>query len=145
MRMNYSQLKVQTSHVRYIGLDGYRFLAASLVLFYHFNEYFGLNVERWGVNSARLPLMVDFFFVLSGFVISTAYGDRLNSRRDYIAFLRSRIARIYPLHALTLAASLGIGVAGALLRLPVNHPEIFVLSSLPANLLLQQAWGGAGP
>ena len=46
--------------------------------------------------------MVDFFFVLSGFVISLNYFNKINSKNDLINFQKKRFLRLYPLHILTL-------------------------------------------
>lgn len=50
-------------------------------------------------------LWVDFFFMLSGYILSLSYFDRLGSgrRSDVIGFLRARIARILPMHLAALA------------------------------------------
>ena len=47
-------------------------------------------------------LVVDFFFVLSGFVISLNYLDKINTKNDLIKFQKKRFLRLYPLHILTL-------------------------------------------
>lgn len=126
---------------RYAALDGYRGVAACLVVLYHYNRDFQLGLDRWLPAVDRLNLLVDFFFVLSGFVVMTAYGQRVRTLRDYGKFLRRRVARLYPLHLLTLAAfvAVGIPVAAGLMR--ANHPEYLALAGLPANLLLVQSWG----
>ncbi len=48
-------------------------------------------------------LMVNFFFVLSGFVIYHAYSRRLKTRGDLLRFMGLRFARIYPVHLMFLA------------------------------------------
>ena len=53
-------------------------------------------------------VFVDFFFVLSGFVIAHAYGDRLAGGAELRDFLVRRIGRLWPLHLATLAAVLGL-------------------------------------
>ena len=47
------------------------------------------------------PLGVSFFFILSGFILSHVYGG---TRFGVANFYRKRLARIYPLHVLTLLA-----------------------------------------
>lgn len=54
--------------------------------------------------------MVDFFFVLSGFVIALNYADRLNSWAELKKFQLRRFWRLYPLHFFTLLIFLGIEV-----------------------------------
>jgi peptidoglycan/LPS O-acetylase OafA/YrhL len=54
-----------------------------------------------GFVTAALPgryLAVDFFFVLSGFVLSHVYGARLASGMGMFAFMRARFIRFYPLY-----------------------------------------------
>jgi peptidoglycan/LPS O-acetylase OafA/YrhL len=55
-------------------------------------------------------LMVDFFFVLSGFVIFHIYADRMPSFGSLLRFLWLRLGRLYPLHLLMLLVFLGIEV-----------------------------------
>lgn len=64
-------------HHRYEILDGLRGVAALLVILYHFGEGFATSpVDQW-MNHGYLA--VDFFFVLSGFVIGYAYDRRMAS------------------------------------------------------------------
>ena len=53
-------------------------------------------------------LMVDLFFVLSGFVIFHSYHSKLRTRRDAVKFMFLRLGRIYPLHLVFLFVFLGI-------------------------------------
>lgn len=126
---------------RYVVLDSYRFLAASGVVLFHYNIDFQLGLATRFTIVANLSCMVDFFFMLSGFVMVQGYRSRLGSAREYGEFLRARWARIYPLHVLILACYLLLIAIAHLLHVQPNHPEILALSGLPANLLLVQAWG----
>jgi peptidoglycan/LPS O-acetylase OafA/YrhL len=50
-------------------------------------------------------LWVDFFFVLSGFIISYVYGENFKgsvSAASYWKYIKSRFARVYPLHFVTM-------------------------------------------
>ena len=51
---------------------------------------------------------VDFFFVLSGFVMAHTYGTRLNSGAACAAFTVRRFGRLWPLHAFILALFFGV-------------------------------------
>lgn len=82
--------KAPTSH--FIVLDGMRGLAALAVVAFHICEYFLLPVKP-----EHAYLAVDFFFILSGFVIAHAYGSRLRGGMSVGAFLRVRLIRLYPL------------------------------------------------
>jgi peptidoglycan/LPS O-acetylase OafA/YrhL len=89
---------------RFSVLDSWRGIAAIVVALFHFQAagyFYDIPIVRNGV------LAVPFFFVLSGFVITHAYGAKLNEPQDIYPFLIRRFGRIYPLHI----ATLGILVA----------------------------------
>ena len=132
------------SRPRYRALDGYRFIAASLVVLFHYNGDFGLGLERVTPIVKGLSVMVDFFFVLSGFVIATTYAHAMGNFRDYGKFLQRRLARIVPLHLAVLCVFVGLALALKFGLLPANHPEMLALSALPANASLLHAWGFVG-
>jgi peptidoglycan/LPS O-acetylase OafA/YrhL len=77
------------------------------VVAFHFDDMFGRLVPRESsLLVAHGNLMVDFFFVLSGFVICHVYGERLSRRdgtRDVRGYLRVRFFRLVPLHVFALA------------------------------------------
>ena len=82
----------------YILLDALRGAAALMVLWYHVFEGFafagGTMIETF--NHGHLG--VDFFFMLSGFVISYAYDDRWKSNGLSIkGFFRRRLIRLQPM------------------------------------------------
>lgn len=94
----------------YLGLDLLRGVAALAVVFFHCNERFDLNFL-----CPHGYLAVDFFFVLSGFVIARAYYDRLSSRTLTLArFAQMRVIRLMPLIILgtLIAAMLEFGRPG---------------------------------
>ena len=85
---------------RYASLDGLRGIMAILVMMGHL----GMNtpLKQLGIN-VQFQLAVDFFFVLSGFVLSaTSYFGR----KYFFEFLVGRIFRLWPLHLLTTCAAL---------------------------------------
>src|SRR5215469_3779684 len=91
--------------MRFQALDGWRGLAALLVALYH-SPFYG---HLYAVPLVRHAyLFVDLFFVLSGFVISHAYADRLAVGKAVAVFLIRRFGRLWPLHAAVLAAFVGI-------------------------------------
>ncbi|MCE3281635.1 MAG: acyltransferase [Chitinophagaceae bacterium] len=51
-------------------------------------------------------LFVDFFFVLSGFVIAYSYSGRLQGHSTFSGFMKRRFLRLYPLHIILLFAFL---------------------------------------
>lgn len=86
-------------------LDSWRGIAACCVAFFHFRNSCGAKDVLFLQNSF---LFVDFFFVLSGFVISSAYFERLRQGFGIGRFLWLRFWRLYPLHLLMLAAFVAV-------------------------------------
>lgn len=81
-----------------LALESLRGLAALSVALLHFNT--GSYLNNIFTNNAWL--MVDFFFVLSGFVIALNYIDKIYSLHDIFMFQKKRFWRLYPLHLITL-------------------------------------------
>ena len=71
-------------------LDGLRGVAALLVIMYHVFECFDWSPVPHGY------LAVDFFFVLSGFVIGYAYDDRWDKMIIW-GFFKRRLTRLHPM------------------------------------------------
>lgn len=84
-----------TPKPRYELLDGLRGVAAIMVIFYHIGECFATSVRDQWLNHGYLA--VDFFFVLSGFVISYAYDGRWKRGLTEGGFLLRRIIRLQPM------------------------------------------------
>ncbi len=82
------------SKPRYEILDGLRGVAAILVVAYHLLETYFHSAPNQPVNHGYLA--VDFFFVLSGFVIGYAYDDRWN-RMSTWDFFKRRLIRLHPM------------------------------------------------
>lgn len=79
---------------RFHALDGTRGLAAICVFLYHAKNNTILT-ENFFVRES--PFFVEFFFVLSGFVISYNYIDRIYNYESFKAFIKNRFIRLYPL------------------------------------------------
>ena len=79
----------------FVPLESLRGVAALIVVVYHAVWLNPVTNSQFFLNGA---LMVDFFFVLSGFVIFHSYGERLSNFRDFGRFLWLRLGRLYPLH-----------------------------------------------
>ena len=84
-------------------LDGLRGAAALMVVWYHVFEGFAFAEGMNGVEGGGLInvfnhgyLAVDFFFMLSGFVISYAYDDRWN-KMSMGDFFKRRLVRLHPM------------------------------------------------
>ena len=93
---------------RFVALDGWRGVCAVIVALHHCHAagYIeGLPLLR------NAFLFVDFFFVLSGFVLAHAYRDRLATMEGAATMLWRRFARLWPLHAVTLLAMIALELA----------------------------------
>src|SRR5262245_62777512 len=90
---------------RYVALDSWRGIAALLVALHHFSAS-GAICASGLVQGAWM--CVDFFFVLSGFVIAANYRDRLARGFSAMHFMLLRWGRLYPLHVATLMAYIAI-------------------------------------
>lgn len=75
-------------------LDGLRGVAAIIVVTFHLAEPLGTSHLDILVNHGYLA--VDFFFLLSGFVIGYAYDDRWN-KMTVGSFLKRRVERLQPM------------------------------------------------
>jgi peptidoglycan/LPS O-acetylase OafA/YrhL len=131
------------SQVRFLVLDSWRGVCALLVALLHFPTSSAISQSAF-VGGAYL--FVDFFFVLSGFVIASSYGGRLDEPKKVARFALVRFGRLYPLHLFMLLAF----VAFELLRLMLPQlrgagaapfTEDNSIGSLVANLLLLQGTG----
>jgi peptidoglycan/LPS O-acetylase OafA/YrhL len=78
-------------------LDGLRGIFSLLVVLFHLNKNNAplFVVDNFFVRESYI--FVDFFFILSGYVISLSYNDRINTQNDFITFIKKRIIRLYPL------------------------------------------------
>src|SRR6267143_3981706 len=93
---------------RFVVLDSWRGIAACLVALFHLEAYSHLVYSHLrGVPFLDNSwLFVDFFFVLSGFVIAANYQQRLIDGFGAGRFLLLRLGRLYPLHFVMLAVSI---------------------------------------
>lgn len=83
------------SKKHYEILDGLRGVAAIIVVLFHIFEIFSNgDHSKQIINHGYLA--VDFFFMLSGFVIAHAYDDRWN-KMSLTAFFKRRLIRLHPM------------------------------------------------
>lgn len=128
---------------RFEALDGWRGIAALAIAFYHLpiaHPFRGL--EGW----KNLELFVDLFFVLSGFVIMHAWGQRLASAGDARQFMIRRFWRVWPLHIVILGAfvlvEFGEALAGRVIGLSFGETPFTgstSLASLASNIVMMQS------
>ncbi len=86
------------------SLTPLRGIAATLVVFFHYHIFIAPLTMPENFMISKLYLMVDLFFVLSGFIMSHVYGEwfkRKIEKEKILQFIKARFARIYPLHIFT--------------------------------------------
>ncbi|TYP83857.1 MULTISPECIES: acyltransferase family protein [Nitrosomonas] len=127
--------------------------AALMVVLVHFRSFLHPSIDPDEVTFffAKGYLWVDFFFILSGFVLSYVYGIERPERRTFpevTHYLIARFARIYPLHFVSLIAVCLFFITGALINWGwgggfccVFEDDLRSPESLMANLFLIHAWG----
>jgi peptidoglycan/LPS O-acetylase OafA/YrhL len=107
---------------RLTGLDGLRGIAAALVMLHHYSpKNHWVDVLPYGY------VAVDFFFILSGFVLDRTYCSRFAQGLSAATFLRARITRLYP----AIAVGILIGALAAVLNgKPVGLSAVNLLVGL---------------
>jgi peptidoglycan/LPS O-acetylase OafA/YrhL len=110
-----------------------------LVVLHHLGSALG-SPKYFGVAWLEVPFVagdagVEFFFVLSGFIITWAHFRDIGNRRALIHYVRRRIARIYPAYWLVFCVVFIAAYASTSLRATLPHDGVSLLKSL---LLLPQ-------
>ena len=131
---------------RFLVLDSFRGLCALAVIVHHSHAVQSFTELAFFRHANYL---VNFFFVLSGFVLYHIYADRLGTGAQFKRFVIARICRLYPLHLATLIVALLFEC----LKLVIEQRGMsFSVASftgakapseiLPNLLLLQSWWSG---
>ena len=128
-----------------IYLESIRGISALVVLLFHLKETTNsLLVQNFLVLNG--DIFVDFFFVISGFVITYNYSSRIHTFLDLFKFKFKRFLRLYPLHFLTLIIFVLIEIAKYFLANKMNifsSSEPFSINNINTfihNLFLTQAF-----
>ena len=90
---------MNTEHFK--TLDAFRGICACIVAMFHFHANSIIQDVSFFHNAA---VYVDFFFVLSGFVIFANYEERLRNGYNVWKFILLRFGRLWPLHISILMA-----------------------------------------
>jgi peptidoglycan/LPS O-acetylase OafA/YrhL len=133
-------MTVKASSARFESLDSLRGICACVVALGHLLTTSPLTATPFLRNSY---LFVDFFFVLSGFVICWNYESRLNTARELQEFAILRLGRLYPLHLTMLLLFVSLELL-AFFQYPhlLSHPPFgpeTTSTSIVSNLLLVQS------
>lgn len=96
------------SKPHFLSLDALRGIVALFVVVWHSPQFWS------SMPFGYTYLAVDIFFVLSGFVIAHAYGEKLRSRKiSGWEFLKIRIIRLYPMYLIGLILGIFAYLSGA--------------------------------
>jgi len=126
---------------RFTTLDSFRGICALLVVFFHLHVVDSFITQPF---FRRDQVLLNFFFVLSGFVLAHTYGMKPNL--SFKSFFISRVFRLYPLHLVMLAVFILFETVrwmaynkGFYLN---NEPftGLFAPKEILPNLFLVQAW-----
>ncbi|MDR3339819.1 MAG: acyltransferase, partial [Candidatus Symbiothrix sp.] len=88
------KIRLADTKPHFVILYGLRGIAAIMVLIFHIFEIHGFQDSIYIIGHGYLA--VDFFFVLSGFVIGYAYDDRW-TKMSFFSFIKRRIIRLQPM------------------------------------------------
>jgi len=136
--------RIEHTRKHFRVLDSWRGIAALLVAMFHLNVYSAIYPLDFIRNAY---LFVDFFFVLSGFVITHSYAGRLGTLEDLGSFAVKRLGRLWPLHVVVLLAFVAVESAKAVLA--ARGASFYIppftgansLHTLPMNLAFAQSFG----
>ena len=126
------------------ALQAYRGLAALWVLLYHVNAVSIVRLgQPWGDGLFKEGLLgVDFFFVLSGFIIDHVHARDLTRAERGARYLLKRFYRIYPLLFLVMSAKLLYAFVSAGAGIPEQKLDAEVILSSFLLLPVAEAHGG---
>ena len=117
---------------RYEILDG---VAAVIVVMFHLFETYSKGVPYQILNHGYLA--VDFFFVLSGFVVGYAYDSRWSNGMTFGNFCKRRIIRLQPM------LIFGTIVGALLFYMQGDHPDFSIIKETSWWIVvLIMIWGG---
>ncbi|ADI30622.1 acyltransferase family protein [Methylotenera versatilis] len=104
-------------------LESIRGIAALLIVVHHIPSWNALFYDITIIKNASL--MVELFFVLSGFVIFKAYSEKIKTGKDLIKFQFLRFGRLYPVHIIFLFALVLVEILRyvAVNKLGINSPN----------------------
>jgi len=120
-----------------LHLDALRIVGAVMIVVFHFNRFINLD-GRWQLADDTIKsfsLIVDLFFLISGYVMAAIYTGRLTTAAKYRDFLQKRVARLGPLHWATLLVFVIIAASGE------RDASRYDVTCIPQNILFIHAWG----
>jgi len=145
-RFPHEESVVRTGEIK--ALSGLRIVAAVWVVLFHFRPL--LEQAAPGFRSALAPILdcgaqgVDLFFILSGFVLTWNYLDRMgesSSWQSTLHFLWLRLSRVWPVYLVTMhLAALWIIFTLNVGHVPSEAAESLTAVNYVRQFLLVQLW-----
>jgi len=127
---------------RFEAIDAFRGICALAVVVFHMNLTGSVTELMFFRGSS---IFVDFFFVLSGFVLTHSYAFR--EKHDFRSFLMARFFRLYPLHLFMLVVFILLEIGkllaykyGGFIFNQAPFTGSTAISEIIPNLLLIHAW-----
>ena len=142
--MKFPKLKPDSDAM--LHFDLLRFIAALAIVFHHSHGFFYNAADRKILNDQThgLGLFVDLFFLISGYVISYTYYQRVNNFSKACKFFQRRIGRLVPLHWAMLAISTIIVAIASLFGPMATPPDLSTSCIIKTTLLLQAIYPCSG-
>ena len=139
MRVRFPKLVPDSEN--FLHLDALRIVASLAVVMFHWRASFGLEAAKEALHWMNAWIVfVDLFFVISGFIIGAIYCNRMSTLAQYGDFLFKRFARLAPLHYLTLALYVVIGLLATFAGIALNEPDKYDPRCIVPNLLFVHAF-----
>ncbi len=126
-----------------LHLDALRIVGAVMIVVFHFNRFINLDGRwQWADDTIKtFSLIVDLFFLISGYVMAAIYTGRLTTFAKYRDFLQKRVARLGPLHWLTMLVFIAVAAAGAVGWIQDSDPRRYDVACIVPNIVFVHAWG----
>jgi len=122
-------------------LTSLRGIAAFLVLLYHLKIFLHQHelTNNFSFLYNKAYLAVDFFFILSGFILSLSYYEKFSkaiTSKNISQFIIKRIARIWPLHIFILCCFISIPSVLYLTERSIDNSQFSAMSFLTKTFLV---------
>lgn len=133
MEITQNEIHAQpTFHSRLYAIDFLKLCSVVIVFLFHCNMHLGIQFKSLTPFISQGAVVMDLFFMLSGFALYCRYGDMpLSDRAALTIFYRKRFSSIYPLYLVIVLAFL-------LVMDPASLTQKIL--DLPIQLLLLQSW-----
>jgi peptidoglycan/LPS O-acetylase OafA/YrhL len=139
-----SQNSASKAPLRLIALDGSRGVLALSVAFFHINIWHSQLEQPW---LRHFHPVLGFFFVLSGFLLTLLYDERLKDGRSAVDFAVRRMGRQWPVHLFALGLLFCWELSRALRAFVLGRTDIstfgdgWSISELIRSVFLVHGWG----